>query len=74
MMSLLWAMRILLWAFIICIVVFTFLVFQSVPYAHINRIDKNGTVWVQLDNISGNSTVYLYYGDEINSKQVWIIN
>jgi len=73
-MSLLWVMRILLWAFIICIVVFTFLVFQPVPYAHIDRIDENGTVWVQLGNISENSTVYLYYGEEVNSKQVWIIN
>ena len=73
-MGMLWIAKTLLVLLIIYVVIFAFIVFQPAPNAHVDRIDENGTVWVQLDNISENSTVYLYYGDEINSKQVWIIN
>lgn len=40
------------------------------PTAYIDKIDKNGTVWIKLNNIdvSENTTIYLYYGDTIDSS------
>lgn len=45
------------------------------PSAYIDKIDKNGTVWIKLNNmsVSENTTIYLYYGDKINSKEFWIL-
>jgi hypothetical protein len=45
----------------------------TTPEAHIERIDKDGIIWVQLNNISDNATIYLYYGDKVNSKAFWIL-
>jgi hypothetical protein len=45
------------------------------PVAFVGRVDKNGTIWIHLSNInvSENTTIYVYYGDNVSSKQMWIL-
>jgi len=33
------------------------------PFARVTRIGADGTVWIQLQNMSANTTFYLYHDD-----------
>jgi hypothetical protein len=54
---------------------FWFQLIDLLPSAHIEEVDDNGTVWIHLSHIdiSENTTIYVYYGDNVSSKQMWIL-
>lgn len=64
-----------LWAVAIVVVGFSISFSKPMPYAHIEKIDEDGTVWIQLSNmdVSDNTTTCVYYGDNISSQRMWIL-
>lgn len=48
--------------------------YKPPPVAFVERVDKNGTIWIHLSNIvvSENTSICVYYGDNVSSKQMWI--
>lgn len=58
-----------------CLLFYSIVIYNSPPVAYVERVDKNGTVWIKLNNlsVSENATIYLYYGDKVNSKASWIL-
>ena len=58
-----------------CLLGYSVFFYKHPPSAYVERIDKNGTVWIKLSNmnVSENTTIYVYYGDNVSSKQMWIL-
>lgn len=52
---------------IVGVVVFAFIMFAftnySSPHARITKIGDDGTIWIHVQNISGNTSFYLYWDD-----------
>lgn len=70
-----WAVMLIMLLAIGVLSLWYILIVKPLPYAHIDKIDKDGTVWIQLSNmdVSDNITICVYYGDNVSSKQMWIL-
>jgi hypothetical protein len=43
------------------------------PRAFVEKVDRDGVVWVKLTNVTENTSIYVYYGDNVSNKQMWIL-
>jgi uncharacterized membrane protein len=58
---------------LLCMFAYTYFFYVPAPSAFVERIDSDGVVWVQLDHISDNTTICVFYGDNVSNKQMWIL-
>lgn len=56
-----------------CLLVYNIFVYRNSQSSFIEKVDDNGVVWVKLNHISDNTTVCVYYGDNVSSQRMWIL-
>jgi hypothetical protein len=60
-------------AMIAVVALAVYAIVNPMPRAFVEKVDRDGVVWVKLTNVTENTSIYVYYGDNVSNKQMWIL-